>query len=83
MRVPGLLTWLLIATFVRAGQPLDDGSWMARPALYEVFVRDFSPEGNFAGVQKGLDRIQATGANVIWLMPIHPIGRINKKGPIG
>src|SRR5690242_1589223 len=56
---------------------------MSRPAIYEVFVRDFSPEGNFAGVESGLDRIQATGANIIWLMPIYPLGQINKKGPIG
>jgi len=56
---------------------------MERPAFYEVFVRDFSSKGNFAGVEKGLDRIQATGANVIWLMPIHPIGQAFKFGPIG
>jgi glycosidase len=56
---------------------------MERPALYEVFVRDFSPQGNFAGVEGGLDRIESTGANVIWLMPIYPIGQINKKGSIG
>jgi glycosidase len=56
---------------------------MERPALYEVFVRDFSPKGNFAGVQDGLERIEATGTNVIWLMPIYPLGQINKKGSIG
>jgi glycosidase len=55
----------------------------ARSALYEVFVRDFSPDGNFAGVRAGLDRIAATGADVIWLMPIHPIGVVNRKGTIG
>ena len=56
---------------------------MERPVLYEVFVRDFSPQGNFAGVQNGLERIEATGASVIWLMPIYPLGQINKKGSIG
>src|SRR5678815_4130842 len=44
--------------------------------LYEVFVRDFSPAGNFKGVTAGLDRIQATGADVVWLMPIYPIGKV-------
>ncbi len=85
-------TVLLAALFIFAGcrkaprQIADQDSaisWMARPALYEVFVRDFSPQGNFAGVQDGLDRIEATGANVIWLMPIYPLGQINKKGSIG
>ena len=51
--------------------------------LYEVFVRDFSPAGNFKGVTAGLDRIQATGADVVWLMPIYPIGKVNRKGTLG
>jgi glycosidase len=54
-----------------------------RTALYEVFVRDFSPEGSFAGVRSGLHRIEAVGAEVVWLMPIHPIGVVNRKGTIG
>jgi glycosidase len=57
--------------------------WIARAAIYEVFTRDFSPAGNFQGVIDGLDRIQATGTNVIWLMPIHPIGVLNRKPPLG
>src|SRR6185312_9589257 len=60
-----------------------DTSWVARSALYEVFVQDFSPAGNFRGVLNGLDRIQASGATVIWLMPVHPIGVLNRKGPLG
>jgi glycosidase len=58
-------------------------SWVSRSALYEVFVRDFSPAGNLRGVTRGLDRIQAAGANVIWLMPIFPVGVKNRKDPLG
>jgi glycosidase len=54
-----------------------------RTALYEVFVRDFSPAGDLAGVEAGLDRIQASGAEVVWLMPIHPVGERNRKGEYG
>jgi glycosidase len=60
-----------------------DTSWVARSALYEVFVRDFSPTGTFRGVTEGLDRIQSSGADVLWLMPIHPIGERNQKGSLG
>jgi glycosidase len=60
-----------------------DTSWVARSALYEVFVQDFSPAGNFRGVIEGLDRIQSSGADVLWLMPIHPIGVVNRKGTLG
>jgi glycosidase len=84
---PALMV-LSFATAPVAGQtpPLAtavDTSWVARSALYEVFVQDFSSKGNFQGVIDGLDRIQSTGADVIWLMPIHPIGVINRKGKLG
>lgn len=64
-------------------QTAPDTSWVRRSALYEVFVRDFSPSGDFKGVIKGLDRIQSSGANVIWLMPIYPVGVLNHKGKLG
>ena len=64
-------------------QTAPDTSWVRRSVIYEVFVRDFSPSGDLQGVVRGLDRIQSTGANVIWLMPIYPIGRQNRKGPLG
>jgi glycosidase len=58
-------------------------SWVARSALYEVNVRDFSPTGDFQGVIRGLDRIQSAGADVVWLMPIHPVGILERKGTLG
>jgi glycosidase len=63
--------------------PANDTTWVARSALYELFIMDFSPTGDLRGVINGLDRIQATGADVIWLMPIHPIGVENRKGTSG
>jgi len=45
--------------------------------MYEVNERAFSTAGNLQGVIYRLDSIKALGVNVIWLMPIHPIGRIN------
>ena len=87
---PLLVAGLLAAygcstTYTSAPAPQQSraASWIARPALYEVFTRDFSPEGNFKGLINGLDRIQATGVNVIWLMPIHPVGVLNRKGEHG
>jgi len=60
-----------------------DTSWVARSAIYELFVRDFSPSGDLRGVIGGLDRIEAVGANVVWLMPIYPIGVAGRKGTLG
>lgn len=63
--------------------PAADTSWVARSALYELFVHDFSPRGDFRGVIEGLDRVEASGANVVWLMPIHPVGAEGRKGTLG
>lgn len=51
--------------------------------MYSIFVRNYSPEGTFAAVQEDLDRIQRLGVDIIWLMPIHPIGTVGRKGALG
>ncbi|MCQ2351634.1 MAG: alpha-amylase family glycosyl hydrolase [Paludibacteraceae bacterium] len=51
--------------------------------IYEVNVRNFSKEGNFAGVTAQLDRLYKLGVDIIWLMPIHPIGIEGHNGSIG
>lgn len=51
--------------------------------LYSVYVRNHTPEGTFRAVIPDLDRIRALGVDVIWLMPIHPIGVKGKKGSLG
>ena len=45
--------------------------------IYQVNMRAFSKGGNFAGVTARLDSIKSLGANVIYLMPIYPVGTIN------
>ena len=66
-----------------ATREAQDSAWVARSGIYEVFVQDFSPEGNLRGVIAGLDRIEGAGANVVWLMPIHPYGVARAKPPLG
>jgi len=78
-----VLACLAFAAPAFALQTAPDASWVRRSAIYEVFVRDFSPTGDLEGVVRGLDRIQSSGANVIWLMPIYPVGVLNHKGPLG
>ncbi|MFM7596332.1 MAG: alpha-amylase family glycosyl hydrolase [Flavobacteriales bacterium] len=51
--------------------------------IYEVNVRQFSKEGTFAEVQKALPRLKEMGVDVLWLMPINPIGVKNRKGSLG
>ena len=44
--------------------------------MYEVNIRNFSASDNFAGVEARMDSIKALGVNVIWLMPIYPVGQL-------
>lgn len=51
--------------------------------MYSVYVRNHTKEGTFKALQADLDRIKALGVDIIWLMPIHPIGIEGKKGSLG
>lgn len=51
--------------------------------MYSVFVRNYSKEGTFEALRLDLDRIKALGVDIIWLMPIHPIGEKARKGTVG
>ena len=51
--------------------------------LYEIYVRNHGPNGTFDDVTNDLPRIKALGIDIVWLMPIHPIGQLNKKGTLG
>lgn len=51
--------------------------------VYSVFVRNYSIEGTFEAVKNDLDRIQTLGVDIIWLLPVHPIGKAARKGKLG
>src|SRR5438067_2388089 len=60
-----------------------NSDWVRDGVVYEIFPRAFSPEGNFNGITKQLDRLKDLGITILWLMPIHQIGQEKKKGTIG
>lgn len=51
--------------------------------MYSVFVRNHTPEGTFRALMPDLKRIRNLGVDIIWLMPIHPIGSTARKGTLG
>ena len=57
--------------------------WVRNGVVYEIYPRSFSPEGNFAGIEKRLPEIKRLGATILWLMPIHPVGVLHRKGTLG
>ncbi len=57
--------------------------WSNDAVMYEVNVRQFTPEGTFNAFAGHLPRLKALGVEILWFMPIHPIGEKNRKGTLG
>ncbi len=51
--------------------------------IYQVYVRNHTKAGTFKALLKDLDRIKSMGVDMIYLLPIHPIGEKNRKGTLG
>lgn len=58
-------------------QPLE------KSVIYEMNVRQYTPEGTFAAAQQQLPRLAELGVDILWLMPIYPIGEEGRKGTLG
>jgi glycosidase len=58
-------------------------SWIRHRVIYAVLPRNFSPSGDLAGVTAQLPRLAELGVGVIWLLPIHAVGRLHRKGSLG
>lgn len=57
--------------------------WSKNATIYQLNTRQFSEESTFKAAQKELSRLKDFGIDIIWLMPIHPIGKKNRKGSLG
>lgn len=53
--------------------------WIQNATIYEVNVRQYTPEGTFAAFEKHLDKLNELGVDILWFMPIQPIGKLNRK----
>jgi len=57
--------------------------WTYGTVVYEVNIRQFSPEGTFKGVEAQLPRLKELGVDILWLMPMYEIGEVERKGSLG
>jgi glycosidase len=64
-------------------QPTNTPQWAFDKTIYEVNLRQFTEEGTFKAFEKHLPRLKELGVDILWLMPIHPIGELNRKGTLG
>ena len=73
----------LVACGKKQEAPQYHPDWTYNAVLYELNVRQFSPEGNFQGAQAQLPRLKELGVDILWLMPVFEIGVEGRKGTMG
>ena len=64
---------------------LEDGhpAWIMQGNIYEVNIRQYTPEGTFKAFEPNLDRLKNMGVQTLWFMPINPISKVDRKGALG
>ena len=80
-----IVTLLMVCTAeANAAEPeMAHVAWSRNAVIYQVNVRQYTPEGTFNAFTKQLPNLKKMGVDVIWLMPIQPIGKKNRKGTLG
>jgi glycosidase len=58
-------------------------AWSKQASIYEVNIRQYTPEGTFNAFSQHLDRLEEIGVKILWIMPIQPIGKDKRKGSLG
>ncbi len=64
-------------------KPVESADWVRDAVVYEVYLRAFSKEGTFKALEQRLPELRDMGVTVVWLMPIHPVGKKHRKGTLG
>lgn len=89
-----LVTLIIGVAFASCGAPeqesesarlstVEHPEWSKNANIYEVNIRQYSPEGTFNAFREDLPRLKNMGVKILWLMPVQPIGELNRKGTLG
>ncbi len=92
MNFKSIILTVFLASCVFGQQPSRDvfketarssQDWVRDAVIYQIWQRAYSQKGDFNSITADLDRLKTLGVDVLWLMPVHPIGQLKKKGTIG
>lgn len=83
-----LLTLLAIASLALSscagtGEKTDPSAYKRDAVVYELNTRQLTPEGTFAAARQKLQTIKELGVDIVWVMPLYPIGEKGRKGTLG
>jgi glycosidase len=68
---------------VQARNHIEHPEWSKSANMYEVNIRQYTEEGTFKAFEEHIPRLKEMGVDILWLMPIHPIGKEKRKGELG
>lgn len=57
--------------------------WSNKANIYEVNIRQYTNEGTIQAFAAHLPRLKKMGVDILWLMPVFPVGELNRKGSLG
>lgn len=57
--------------------------WSKNANIYEVNIRQYTTEGTINAFRKHLPRLKEMAVDILWIMPVQPIGKKNRKGTLG
>src|SRR4051812_15534225 len=91
MTQPGIRRLTVALTFACAALPVGvwaqtsptPPAWTRNAVIYEVNVRQYTPEGTLTALRSHLPRLKKLGIDVLWVMPVQPIGVKNRKERLG
>ena len=83
IRFSFLVIILSVTVFAQKTTTVIHPEWSKNASIYEVNIRQYTPEGTFTAFQKHIPEIKKMGIEIIWIMPINPIGEKNRKGTLG
>lgn len=78
-----LLYIFLVTLFITSCETSPQQQELCNSVVYEMNIRQYTPEGTFAAAQEHLPRLKELGVDIVWLMPIYPIGVKERKGTLG
>ncbi len=67
----------------QAGLKIETPDWAKNATIYELNIRQYTPEGTFKAIRPHIDSIANMGVKIVWLMPVFPISETKRKGSLG
>jgi glycosidase len=78
------LALALCAPLAQSANPANEHvAWSRNANIYEVNLRQYTKEGTIRAFMPHLPRLKKMGVDILWLMPVHPVGALNRKGTLG